>query len=168
VLLVEAKAHAAELSSAGKPGGNLENESRIRAAISEANAALGSVVPGWHLSANTHYQLANRFAWAWKLASEGIPTVLVYLGYLNASEMLDCGPPFEDYCDWERVLRAHCRGIVPDEVWGTRLDVGPAPLIPLICSSDIHLTAQPEQLPRTSAGSVIPEPLIGLASTREP
>ena len=93
LLLVEAKAHAGELSAAGKtltksPSANsVQNGQRIRAAIAEANTRLGGQAQGWHLTADTHYQMSNRFAWAWKLADLGVPVVLVYLGFLNADEM---------------------------------------------------------------------------------
>ena len=40
-----------------------------------------------------HYSLCNRVAWAWKLAQLGVPVVWVYLGFLNATEMLDQGQP---------------------------------------------------------------------------
>lgn len=35
--------------------------------------------------------MSNRFAWAWKLATMEVPVVLVYLGFLNATEMGDQG-----------------------------------------------------------------------------
>jgi hypothetical protein len=41
----------------------------------------------WHISRDSHYQISNRFAWSWKLTQLGIPVVLVYLGFLNASDM---------------------------------------------------------------------------------
>ena len=91
LLLVEAKAHAAELSPAGKalprtPNG-WRNHQRIGAAIVEANEGLWLASGGpWELSRDSHYQMSNRFAWAWKLASLGVPAVLVYLGFLNAVE----------------------------------------------------------------------------------
>jgi hypothetical protein len=44
---------------------------------------------GWTLSRDSHYQLTNRFAWAWKLASMGVPVVLGYLGFQGAAEMKD-------------------------------------------------------------------------------
>lgn len=140
LVLVEAKAHAAELSSAGKPPGNKENEPHIRNAISAASAALNATTPGWNLSADSHYQLANRFAWGWKLASQGVPVVLLYLGFLNATEMLDCGTPFASAADWERAMTEHCRGIVPS-VWGKELKTGHGTLAPLLRSADVRLQA---------------------------
>ena len=65
------------------------------------NAAL----PGWHLSRDTHYQLTNRFAWAWTIAMLGVPVVLIYLGFLQANDMRDEGAPFVSAADWDRLKR---------------------------------------------------------------
>ena len=90
LLLVEAKAHENELSYSGKssPGVSVNsqgNHQQIGQAIAEANAGLELAAGNpWGISRDSHYQLSNRFAWAWKLASLGVPVVLVYLGFLNA------------------------------------------------------------------------------------
>jgi len=73
--LVEAKAYSAELLSGGKrrdsvaSANSQRNHGRIAACIRETSIALNALHPGWHLSTASHYQLANRFAWSWKLAS---------------------------------------------------------------------------------------------------
>lgn len=61
--------------------------------------------------------MANRFAWSWKLASLGVPVVLVYLGFLNAIEMSDLGDPFREPADWVECVKAHCIGKVPEDAW---------------------------------------------------
>jgi hypothetical protein len=71
----------------------LRNHDKIGSAIRQANTNLNLISPGWNLSGDLHYQLSNRFAWSWKLASLGIPVVLVYLGFLNANDMSDQGHP---------------------------------------------------------------------------
>jgi len=71
LILVEAKAHTEESKIAGKGADKVENDCRIGAAISEANSALNSVLPRWALTKVSHYQLCNRFAWAWKLGAMG-------------------------------------------------------------------------------------------------
>jgi hypothetical protein len=93
LILVEAKAHGSELSTAGKSIAkrNLADEQersdanhqRIGEAISEASAALLEAVPGIALSRDSNYQFSNRIAFAWKLGTMGIPVVLIYLGFLN-------------------------------------------------------------------------------------
>lgn len=134
LLLVEAKAHVGELSRSGKGASSgsdnsEENAKKIGQAIAEASEGLNATHPGFNLSAKKHYQLANRLAWAWKLASKGVPVVLVYLGFLNASEMAEDGSrPFATAADWEQAVRDYARGMVPEDVWNSRLDVGGTPL----------------------------------------
>jgi hypothetical protein len=90
LLLVEAKAHVAELKEDCKTLDedasdlSIDNHKQIGLAITAASLGLNNALPGWRLSCDSHYQLANRFAWAWKLASMGIPVVLVYLGFVGA------------------------------------------------------------------------------------
>jgi len=87
LVIVEAKAHSCEFHRSGKPDGNTENGRSISAAIADANRALGGAEAGWGLCTGTAYQLCNRFAWAWKIASLGVPVALVYLGFLHANEL---------------------------------------------------------------------------------
>jgi hypothetical protein len=143
LLLVEAKAHSSELSAVGKtkpqtPNGE-ENHSQIGRAIEEANDALNRLRNGWALSRDSHYQMSNRFAWGWKLASMKVPVVLVYLGFLQAAEMSDCGKPFNAAEDWSCVVRGHGNGIVPESVWDNRLDVEGTPLYVFIRSMHLDL-----------------------------
>lgn len=139
LLLVEAKAHKNELSSSGKPTGNQANHDWIERAIEEANTNLNAVLDGWKLQRDKSYQLANRFAWAWKLASMGIPVVLVYLGFRNAEEMGK--GMFVTHGDWKTCVLDHARPFVPQSAWGQRLDIEGVPLFPLIRSLelDFHL-----------------------------
>ena len=89
LVLVEAKAHLGELEKAGKrpcktnrdeDGYNRseDNGQRIGVAIDQACNALKSQVPGVSISRDRYYQISNRIAFTWKLASLGIPVVLVY------------------------------------------------------------------------------------------
>ncbi len=134
LILVEAKAHHGELEPGGKhERGNPENDARIRTAIKEANGALEGSFSGWKLSADSHYQLCNRFAWAWKIASLGIPVVLVYLGFLNVTDMPGCNV-FRTAEEWTEAIHNYADGIVPRAAWGKKLDINGTPLIPLIRS----------------------------------
>lgn len=140
LLLVEAKAHAKELRHSGKKLArdattkSQRNHQQICRAIAEATCGLKLATGrnSWHLSWCSHYQLSNRFAWAWKLASLGVPVVLVYLGFLNAQDMAKCGPLFRCYADWERALKTHCDDVVDNSCWGKRWDIDGTALIPLI------------------------------------
>jgi hypothetical protein len=136
LVIVEAKAHAGELKPNDCCGARDEdNRQRIKDAVGDASKALGE---GWRLSVDSHYQLSNRFAWAWKVASLGVPVVLVYLGFLNANEM---GQPFASHEGWERCLLAYADGTVPRSVWNSsQIQVNGIPVIPLIRSADVNIT----------------------------
>ena len=91
--LVEAKAHPAELGEKDSSKASSDNRRQIERALLQAQKGLNQVLPGWALDAKAHYQISNRFAWAWKVASMGVPVVLVYLGFLNATDMLTDSRP---------------------------------------------------------------------------
>lgn len=144
LLLVEAKAHANEIKGGpkvlGKSDNSRANHEQIRRCIAEANAGLASATGGpWSISADTHYQLANRFAWSWKLTELGVPVVLMYLGFLNATEMQDRGEPFVDGAAWESQVRAYADGQVPGAVWNQTLQVNGQPFIALLRSTEVDL-----------------------------
>jgi hypothetical protein len=142
LVLVEAKAHRRELSAAGFAARNLDNAGRIREAIEEANSGLNATdVHPWELGCDSHYQVANRFAWPWKLASLGVPVVLVYLGFLNATEMRDRGEVFATPGSWNEVVCDHVKGVVPAKAWERRLDVAGTPFVPLIRSLTVPLAS---------------------------
>ena len=142
LILVEAKAHKSELASAGKTEPTTENgwknHERIGEAIEDACTNLKTQGSEWALSRDTHYQLCNRFAWSWKLASMGVPVVLVYLGFLNADEMSDPFPSAGAWCD---AVRKYSNGIVPDGVWESKVIVGNTPIYSIIRSLDLHWIA---------------------------
>ena len=144
LLLVEAKAHATELSAAGKSLPTTENgwknHERIGLAIAESSSELQRECGGaWSLSRDDRYQLSNRFAWAWKIAALGTPVALVYLGFLNADDMRRDGPLFQTHDDWANAVRQHAVGAVDDSCWGRRLQVRNVPLFPLIRSRTVRL-----------------------------
>jgi hypothetical protein len=136
LLLVEAKAHLGELKADDRTGATEENRLRIEDAIGEANSALNAISAGWDLSPVSHYQLCNRFAWAWKLATLSIPVILVYLGFLNAGEMTD---PFATHKEWEFAVRNYANTVVPKSVWGRKLSIEGISIYPLIRSLEIAL-----------------------------
>jgi hypothetical protein len=157
-VLVEAKAHSAEVKTDGKsarrkpaeakadtssvrvgPDNSARNHDHIVGACREASDALNGVLPGWALSTESHYQLCNRFAWSWKLASLGIPVVLVYLGFLHAEEMRDQGLPLDSAEDWDRLVRDHSHGIVPPSVWDRAISIQGTSVRGVIRSMEIDL-----------------------------
>lgn len=72
----------------------------------------------FNLSTLEFYQLSNRFAFAWKLASMGIPTILIYLGFIGAEEMGK--RHFKSHNDWKKCVEKGSEGIIPSEVWKTK------------------------------------------------
>jgi hypothetical protein len=133
LILVEAKANVPELSVAGKTldatasAASAANHERIGLAIQEACAALRQVNASTAISRNSHYQLSNRVAFAWKLASLGIPTVLVYVGFLGDIGIADAGAPFTDAAHWHASFAEYAASIVPKDLFERRLDCGAAP-----------------------------------------
>lgn len=145
-LLVEAKAHADELEneSAGRRLQRDASDDRrashqtIAEAIEGARQGLSAATSlPWHISRDSHYQMSNRFAWSWKLAALGNPVVLIYLGFLRAYEMADCGEPFANHGAWEDLVKAHSAPLFPSTVWNRRWSVNGAPFIPLIKSLEL-------------------------------
>jgi hypothetical protein len=114
----------------------------IGVAISEARDGLDRATSlSWQIDRDSHYQLSNRVAWSWKVATLGVPVVLVYLGFLRAHEMADLGTPFADHADWEQQLRAHAVSSVPDTAWETSWGIDGASFTLLIRSFEQALPA---------------------------
>ena len=78
------------------------NHIQILNAIAQAAASLqlATNMPG-DISRDQYYQLSNRIAWAWRLATRGISVVLYYHGYQNGNQL----------------------GVVPNEWWGSWLNI---------------------------------------------
>ena len=154
LMLVEAKAHDTELSkeAAGRRLDSDASEGRrashetIGRAIEEARCDLSETTSlPWSISRDTHYQMCNRFAWAWKLADVGIPVILVYLGFMRADEMKDRGTPFSSPSEWEALVRSHSAELFPDQIWNRRWSVNEVPFIPLIRSIEQPLHPEARQ-----------------------
>jgi len=133
LVLVEAKANWPELGTAGKSSpdpdraNSIENHQRIGDAVEEACAGWRSLDERISITRDSHYQLANRLAFTWKLAQSGVPVVLVYLGFFGDEGIRDVGPPFADDADWQRAFGTYIRDVFPSDLIDRRLDIGPAP-----------------------------------------
>jgi len=149
LILVEAKANVPELSAAGKPvdagasAASAANHERIRLAINEACTALKDISTSTAISRDSHYQLSNRVAFAWKLASLGVPTVLAYLGFWGDEGIADAGLPFEHAAHWEAVFGAYGHSVVPKELFDRRIDCAAAPMWLLVRSRRVLESSQP-------------------------
>ena len=132
LLLVEAKAHTQELKVKDQVGGSLLNSERIAECIEEANISLANQTDlDWALSHEHRYQMANRFAWSWKLTQLGYPVVLVYLGFLVAEEMQN---PFDSHAEWGGLVKSHSEPLFPAAVWDRQWVIHGQPFVPRICS----------------------------------
>lgn len=142
LLLVEAKAHSDELSANDPCGAKLgtPNRESIDNAVAEANDGLRDATGGpWQLCTARKYQLANRFAWSWKLAMLGKPVVLVYLGFLNALEMKRPGTTtIGSDDDWKETLLEYSGNAVDSACWETELDINGTTMLPLIRTANVQ------------------------------
>lgn len=149
LVLVEAKANWPELGLAGKRLANdaspssVENHERIGAAIDEARAAWQHIDSAVMISRDTHYQLSNRIAFAWKLATLGIPVVLVYLGFTGDEGIRDAGAPFADDADWRKAFAEYSAGAVPTELLETRHEFDAVPVWIAVRSREVMEDSQP-------------------------
>lgn len=160
LLLVEAKAHDEELrieergKSCPDAINGRRNHARIGWCIEDASLVLTDQTRlRWTLSRDSRYQMANRFAWSWKLTELGFPVILVYLGFLNAEEMRDMGTPLTE-TSWPSLVRSHSESCFPAEVWNRQWTVNHRSFIPLIktieqplcCAAEAGVDALPSGL----------------------
>lgn len=136
LLLVEAKAHTQELKIEDRVTASGLNRERIAKCIGEANVSLANQTElDWALSHEHRYQMANRFAWSWRLTKLGYPVILVYLGFLGAEEMQT---PFKDHAEWESLVKSYSHPLFPTEVWDRQWIIHGQPFVPRIRSSDMR------------------------------
>jgi len=138
LILIEAKAHMDELIHTD-PCKAEDEKSRdaIKLAIEWTNKQLNGLKLGrFAMDIHTHYQISNRFAWSWKLASLGVPVVLIYLGFLHTTEMKK--RILESHDDWVKIMRDYSKDLVPEQVWGGKLQTEKKAVYPLICSMNIQ------------------------------
>jgi hypothetical protein len=133
LILVEAKANVPELAEVGKSFDeeaaserSRENHRQIGKAIAEARDALAPLLPGIRIDRDRHYQLSNRIAFAWRLASLGVPTVLVYLGFTGDRGIADAGEPLSSDEHWQATFAGHLAKVCPLDILGAPVDAGAA------------------------------------------
>lgn len=146
LLLIESHAYEGEMHRSPKRESTSDrgykNQQQIIKAIAEANEGLKVCMglQNWALSGESHYLFSDRFAWAWKVASLGVPVVLVNLCFLNATEMDGAGRRiFTSPEQWSECVHKHAKGIVPRQVWNQQIKVNDTPLVTLIRSEQIDL-----------------------------
>ena len=132
LLLLEAKGHVSELSTSGKRNpqntkGSRANHDSIGKAIQIARHGLAKIEPSIDISRDSHYQLSNRLAFTWKLATLGIPVVLIYLGFLGDDGIADVGPPFENIEKWVSTFTTHFNSVKALGLMDQRNEIGRTP-----------------------------------------
>lgn len=150
LILVEAKANEPELSGAGKRAvigsdRSRENHEQISSAIVEAREALSAQFPTIAIDRDRHYQISNRIAFAWKLATLGIPTVLVYLGFLGDTGVANVGPPFYDDDHWQRTFGSHLAEVCRDDICGAGVETSDAKFWLLVRSRPVLEVSPPPE-----------------------
>jgi hypothetical protein len=134
LILVEAKANWPELGEGGKPQTSnasersKDNHERVGKAIQEACTGWRQLDSRVDIKQSSHYQLANRLAFTWKLATLGIPVVLMYLGFTGDEGIRDAGEPFKDDADWQRAFRQYADASIPADLFDRRLAFGSTPV----------------------------------------
>ena len=83
----------------------LRHHDKIGDAVSEARGAISNFCSDVKISRDYHYQLSNRIAYTWKLASLGIPTILLYLGFTNDPAWKAKQDHFESKQQWNEALQ---------------------------------------------------------------
>jgi hypothetical protein len=86
-------------------------------------------------------------AFAWKLASLGVPTVLVYLGFIGDVGISDAGSPFMSVDEWTGEFDAKSAAVFPKALHGVALNCGPASMRLLVRSRHV-LGQSPKRVPR--------------------
>lgn len=136
LVLVEAKAHVGELANEGagkrhRPdatANSQKNHERIGVAIAEARQSLRASDERVRISRDQCYQFSNRIAFAWKLASMGIPIALIYLGFTGDEVIGRLSEQIRDADHWRELIKQHTKDVFPTEKWEREIAVGPAPL----------------------------------------
>lgn len=126
LVLIEAKAHSGELRGEEvgmrlRPDSNLANRNRIGEAIAEARDALGGEAAGVRISRDRCYQFSNRVAFAWRLAAQNVPVVLIYLGFTGDTVIGRLSEPIHDEAGWRELIAEHTRDVLPAEMWERNL-----------------------------------------------
>lgn len=85
----------------------LRHHDEIGNAISEARGALLHYCDNISISRDNHYQLSNRIAYTWKLASMGIPTILLYMGFTNDPAWVSNRDHFESKQKWDDAIKSY-------------------------------------------------------------
>ncbi len=144
ILLVEGKAHKGELKtdkkSNPKSGDSIINHEEIGKAIDSVNEIIKHKIESSDikLSRDECYQFSNRVAHAWWLANQGIPVVLLYLGFLNVYDLNEDNKKYKYKLftspeDWKTCFEEHTKLVGANKLINKTIDCGESSFI-TICS----------------------------------
>jgi hypothetical protein len=102
-----------------------ENHEQIANAIAQASTELCKLGAANAFSICSHYQLANRLAFAWKLASLGFPVALLYLGFYGDKGLKDS---FVTPQDWEKTFEADTSKVLRLQAGKPHVLIGKVPI----------------------------------------
>jgi hypothetical protein len=85
---------------------------------------------GFHLMLGISSRTENRVAFAWKVASLGLPTVLMYLGLTGDKGI--SSDPMRDNDHWRETVLNNTREIFPPSLWERPIQCNGTPLWLLI------------------------------------
>ena len=142
LILVEGKAHEDEFADDRCGATNRENFQQIKNRLTEATVGWNAMLPGFNLTPDSHYQVSNRFAFAWKLATMKIPVVLMYLGFLDADEM--SGRLLRSHAQWRQCVLDRSEGVIPETAWDRTFDIDGTPVTVLIRSARVRIESTVE------------------------
>ncbi len=155
LILVEAKANVLELSDAGKreleeaSRKSRENREQIQASIAEAQGGLKAFAEDLKIAIDSCYQLSNRIAFLWKLATLELPTVLLYLGFCGDQGIRDVSEPFASPQDWAEVFQKHTAVVGAEALINQRLQIGRTPGWLLLRSRNVLEASPPRPSSKT-------------------
>ncbi|MCM8758861.1 MAG: hypothetical protein NC906_03700 [Candidatus Omnitrophica bacterium] len=139
LILIEGKAHELELEKKGKifiPGkSSISNHEKISKCINEARQFLIKQGYNVNISIDSHYQVSNRIAWAWKLANLGVPVIMVFLGFIGDKYFPDY---FQDEKHWLSVFNSYIEGILPASFFEKSIDCGNSEMRVIVRSKSIE------------------------------
>lgn len=108
IVLIEAKSHVDEFDTNGKKiketasEASHVNHKQITEAIEKARDSINKLNrTEIKISIDNCYQLSNRIAQSWWLASHGIPVTLVYLGFIGDTSMANNYKIFMNESEWK-------------------------------------------------------------------
>lgn len=157
LILVEAKANVLELNDVGKrmlkeaSPKSRENHHQIQASIAEAQVGLKPFAKDLTIAIDSCYQLSNRIAFLWKLATLGVPTVLLYLGFCGDHGIRDVSEPFASPEEWAEVFQSHAIAVGASELINRRLQIGRTPGWLLLRSRSVLEVSPPRPSSKNSS-----------------